>query len=287
MERMGSNSGAEMSLMKLGALTVLLAGLPVMGFRISKADFPKFAGSLDCQWDGETCPGAARGFVVQGRVGDDIPDPTTPELTTGGKVVLGFLEGKPFSWPRYSVDFPNVKSKWVVLNELSSGDQNNVFLTQWKSVKDSLEFVKVYPQTFPLDLGETHVHAKTVLPDNSLLLILKGEGSDAGITLQDYRIMRLQAPDKVREVARRTNRSEIPVQKILERINTDQPVDEVLDSSLVCEIAKGGKAPSGGPLLRFITTRSRVLYTKSGPLETPAGKDTATLDIWKAIKGKR
>jgi hypothetical protein len=276
-----------MSLMKLSVLTVLVAGFPALGFRISKADFPKFAGSLDCQWDGEACPGAARGFVVQGRVGDDIPDPTAPELASGGKVVLGFLEGKPFSWPRYSVEFPNAKTRWVVLNELSSGDQNNVFLTQWKSVKDSLEFVKAHPQSFPLDLGETYVFGKTVLPDNSLLVILKGEGSDAGVNLQDFRVMRLQSPDKIKEVARRTNRSEIPVQKILERINADQPVDEVMDSSLVCEIAKGRKAPSGGPLLRFITTRNRVLYTKAGPQETPVGKDTATVDIWKTIKSSR
>ena len=47
-----------------------------------------------------------------------------------------------------------------------------------------------------LDLGESYVFAKTTLPDNSLLVILKGEGSDAGVNLQDYRFFRLQAPDR-------------------------------------------------------------------------------------------
>jgi hypothetical protein len=263
-----------------------LATLPASAFRIAKADFPLFAGSLDCQWDGEACPGAARGFLVKGLVGNEIPDPTAPDLAGGGKVVLGFLEGKPFSWPRYSVDFPSAKSRWVVLNELSSGDQNNVFLTLWKTAGDSLEFVKAHPKAFPLDLGESFVHAKTLLPDNSLLVILKGEGSDAGVNLQDYRFFRLQAPDRITEVGRRTNKSELPVQKILEKINNNEPVEAVLDSSLTCEIAKGKKAPSGGPLIRFARIRTSILYSKAGPQETPMGKDESTWDVWKEIKGK-
>lgn len=260
------------------------AALPASAFRVAKADFARFAGSLDCQWDGESCPGAANGFIVKGLAGSDIPDPTAAELAAGGKVVEGFLEGKPFSWPRYSVDFPSAKYRWVVLNELSSGDQNDVFLTLWKSAGDSLEFVKANPRAYPLDLGETFVHAKAPLPDNSLLLILKGEGSDAGVTLQDFRFLRLQAPDKVAEVARRTNKSVIPVQKILERINNDEPVEAVIDSSLTCEIVKGKKAPSGGPLIRLVKTRTSVLYTKSGPQESPLGKEETTLDIWKLAK---
>ncbi|MDB5103479.1 MAG: hypothetical protein JWP91_1168 [Fibrobacteres bacterium] len=272
---------------RIAAAVLMALGVQANAFKVSKTDFPKFAGSIDCRWDGESCPGAAMGFVVHGRAGDDIPDPTAPELAAGGKVVLGFLEGKPFSWARYSVDFPNARSKWVVLNELSSGDQNNVFLTQWRAAGDSLEFVKAIPQSFPLDLGETYVLAKSTLPDNSLLLIVKGEGSDAGVNLQDFRMFRLQAPDKVKEVARRTNKSEIPVQKILERINADQAVDEVVDSALTCEIVKAKKAPSGGPLLRFVKTRTRILYTKAGPQETPGSKDTSFIDIWKVIKTGR
>jgi hypothetical protein len=202
-------------------------------------------------------------------------------------VVLGFLEGKPFSWARYSVDFPSAKSRWVVLNELSSGDQNNVFLTLWKPIGDSLEYVKAHPQALPLDLGETYVFAKAPLPDNSLLLILKGEGSDAGVNLQDYRFFRLQAPDRVTEVGRRTNKSEVPVQKILEKINRDEPVEAVTDSSLACEVAKGKKAPSGGPLIRFAKTRTSIVYSKSGPQETPLGKEESTWDVWKEIKAKR
>ena len=62
-------------------------------------------------------------------------------------------------------------------------------------------------------------------------------------------------------MTRFTNRSGIPVQKILERINADQPVDPVTDSALACEIVAGRKAASGGPLLRFIKTRTRVLDT--------------------------
>jgi hypothetical protein len=264
-----------------------IAALPASAFRIAKGDFPGFAGSFDCQWDGEACPGAGRGFVVKGLVGSDIPDPTAPELAGGGKVVLGFLEGKPFAWSRYSVDFPSAKSRWVVLNELSSGDQNNVFLTLWKSVGDSLEFVKAHPRALPLDLGETFVYAKAALPDNSLLVILKGEGSDAGVNLQDYRFFRLQPPDRISEVGRRTNKSEVPVQKILEKINNDEPVEAVLDSSLACEIAKGKKAPSGGPLIRLVKTRTSIVYGKTGPQETPMGKDESTWDVWKEIKGKR
>jgi hypothetical protein len=42
-------------------------------------------------------------------------------------------------------------------------------------------------------------------------------------------------------VGRRTNKSEVPVQKILEKINNDEPVEAVLDSSLACEIVKGKK----------------------------------------------
>ncbi len=271
----------------LAGAMLALATLPASAFRIAKADFPRFAGSLDCQWDGEACPGAARGFVVQGLVGDGIPDPSAPELASGGKVVLGFLEGKPFSWPRYSVDFPNAKSRWVFLNELSSGDQNNVFPTLWKVVGDSLEFVKAHPRALPLDLGESFVSAKAVLPDNSLLVILKGEGSDAGVNLQDYRFLRVQGPDRITEVGRRTNKSEVPVQKILEKINNDEPVEAVMDSSLACDIAKGKKAPSGGPLIRFAKSRTSILYSKSGPQETPMGKDESTWDIWKEIKSKR
>ncbi len=267
--------------------TLALAVFPALGFRIAKPDFPKFAGSLDCKWDGEACPGAAQGFIVHGLAGADIPDPTAPELAAGGKVVLGFLEGKPFSWPRYSADFPNARFRWVVLNELSSGDANNVFLTQWRNAGDSLEFVKAHPVALPLDLGETYILAKATLPDNSLLLILKGEGSDAGVNLQDFRFIRLQSPDKAKEVGRRTNKSEVAVQKILEKLNNDQPVEAVIDSSLACEIVKGQKAPSGGPLLRFTKTRTSILYTKAGPQETPMGKDVTTLDIWKQIKSGR
>jgi hypothetical protein len=258
--------------------------MPALGFRIAKADFPKFAGQVDCQWDGEACPGAAKGFVLAGLAGNEIPDPTATELAAGGKVVLGFLEGKPFSWARYAVDFPAARWKWVVLNELSSGDANNVFISQWRNAGDSLEFVKLAPFALPIELGEAYVHGKAALPDGSLLLILKGEGADAGVGLQDYRFIQLKAPDKAREVARRTNKSEMPVQKIMEKINNDEPVEAVTDSSLSCEIVKGKKAPSGGPLIRFVKTRTRVLYTKTGPQETPAGREESTLDIWKAVK---
>ena len=268
----------------LTLLAIALSALPALSFRIAKTDFPKFVGTVDCQWDGEACPGAAKGFVLSGLAGSDIPDPSAPELASGGKVVLGFLEGKPFSWQRYAVDFPAARWKWVVLNELSSGDANNTFLTLWRSAGDSLEFVKTNPMAMPIDLGESFVLAKAALPDNSLLLILKGEGSDAGVNLQDFRFIRLQAPDKAKEVARRINKSEIAVQKILERINNDEPVEAVTDSSLACEIVKGQKAPSGGPLIRFTKTRTSILYTKSGPSETPLGKDVTTLDIWKIIK---
>lgn len=276
-----------MSWSKSCAWMVLAACIPALGFRISKEEFPKFVGSIACDGDGDACPGASRGFIVHRRIGEEIPDPSFSGLASGGQVVIGFLEGKPFSWARYSVDILSTRWKWVVLNEVSSGDRNRVFLTLWKSVGDSVEFLKIHPQAFPLDLGESFVFAKLALPDKSLLVILKGEGSDAGVNLQDFRLFRLMSPDKIQEVARRTNRSEIPVQKILERINADQPVETVLDSSLACEVVKGKKAPSGGPLLRFIKSRNKVLYTKEGPLETPVGRDTSTLDVWKTAKSLR
>ena len=122
------------------AVMLFLAGNPAFGFRISKADFPKFAGTLDCKWEGEACPGAAGGFALKGKVGLEIPDPTAMESGAGGKVMLGFPEGKPFSWARYAVDFPSPRTRWV---------------------------------------------------------ILKGEGSDAGVTLQDFRLFRLLPPDKI------------------------------------------------------------------------------------------
>lgn len=265
-------------------LAVLVGAMPALAFRIAKNDFPKFAGQVDCQWDGESCPGATRGFVLAGLAGNEIPDPAASELAASGKVVLGFLEGKPFSWARYSVDFPAARWKWVVLNELSSGDANNVFISLWRNAGDSLEFVKLAPFAIPIDLGEAYVHGKAALPDGSLLLIVKGEGADAGVGLQDYRFIQLKAPDKAREVARRTNKSQMPVQKIMEKINNDEPVEAVTDSSLSCEIVKGKKAPSGGPLIRFVKTRTSVLYTKAGPQETPMGREESTLDIWKAVK---
>lgn len=273
-----------MNALRSFALAMLLGAMPALAIRIAKTDFPKFAGQVDCQWDGEACPGAAKGFVLAGLAGNEIPDPTAAELAAGGKVVLGFLEGKPFSWARYSVDFPAARWKWVVLNELSSGDANNVFISQWRNAGDSLEFVKLAPFAMPTDLGEAYVHGKAALPDGSLLLILKGEGADAGVGLQDYRFIQLKAPDKAREVARRTNKSQMPVQKIMEKINNDEPVEAVTDSSLSCEIVKGKMAPSGGPLIRFVKTKTSILYTKTGPQETPMGREESTLDIWKTVK---
>lgn len=254
-------------------------------FRVPKADFARFVGVLDCGGASELCPGADQGFVLHGLSGEgELQDPASPELTKGGKIVVGFLEGKPFSWTRYSVDFPASRWKWIVLNELSSGDQNHVVLTQWRNAGAALEFVKVFPHLLPLALGETYVHSKVTLPDGSLLLLLKGEGGDAGVTLQDYRFLRLSPSGAINEVLRRTNRSEIPEQQILDRLNADEAVEAVLDSSLACDVVAGRKAPSGGPLIRCAKSRTKVLYTKSGPLETPMGKDEEMVDVWKKVK---
>jgi hypothetical protein len=270
------------------AISLLAMGTQAMSFRVAKADFSRFVGVLGCEDSGEDCPGAAQGFIQNGLAGEgDFQDPSSASLAQGGggKVVIGFLEGKPFSWGRYSVDFPNPKSKWFVMNEVTVGEGNRCFLTLWKSIGDSLEFQKAFPRYFPLSLGELFVGGKTSLPDGSLLLILKGEGSDAGINVQDFHIVRLQAPDREEEVDHRVNRSEIPVQKILDRLNADEAVDEVQDSALTCDVVPGKKAPSGGPWLRLVKSHTRVLYTKAGPQETPAGKDTVKVDIWKTIHG--
>lgn len=256
--------------------------------RIQKTDFPRFAGILDCgASQGGECPGAAKGFVLQGLAGgEEIPDPSDAGLTTGGRVVVGFLDGKPFLWSRYAVEFPNSGWKWVVLNEVSAGDQNRVFLTLWRHTGASLDLIKVFPRYFPLALGETTVHSSTLLPDESRLVILRGEGADAGVRIQDYRFLRLIAPDKVEEVQRRTNRSEIPVERIMEALNADQPVEPVRDSTLSCEVTKE-KAPSGGPKVRFTMSRHRVVYTKNGPEESLEGKASEDIDIWKIVKSSR
>jgi hypothetical protein len=269
---------------------VALAGFnmasPSWGLRVAKADFPRFAGVVGCRDTGTLCEGSEQGFILNGLSGEgEFQDPSSSTLAKGDKVVLGFLEGKPFAWNRYSVDFPSAKSKWIVLNELTVGEGNRAFLTQWKEVKDSLEFIKVEPHYFSLSLGELFVQTKVILPDGSLLLVLKGEGSDAGINVQDYRSVRLPvAAGNAIEVDQHFNRSDIPVQKILERLNADEVVDEVQDSILTCEVSRGPKAPSGGPWMKFIKAHSRVLYTKAGPQETPIGRDTVKIDIWKIIR---
>lgn len=269
------------------SLVALFADAFAQGVLVAKGDFPRFAGVLDCRGgSGEECPGAKDGFVLQGLAGEaEIPDPTASELTAGGRLVVGFLEGKPFAWPRYSVDFPNPGRKWVVLNELSANDQNRVFLSLWRQNGPNLGLVRVFPRFLPLSLGETTVHAHASLPDGSKLVILKGDGADAGVRLQDYRVLRLSAPDRWDEVHRRLNRSEIPVNQIMEKLNADQAVEAVRDSTLDCEVAKK-KAPSGGPLIRFTTTRNRVLYTKGGPVETPEGKSAEEVDIWNIVRAQ-
>jgi hypothetical protein len=271
----------------LGLVAVLSQAVPET-VRIRKTDFPRFAGVVACgEAPEDSCPGASAGFVLAGLAGDSaIPDPAAPELAAGGRIVLGFLEGKPFTWPRYSVEYPNSGFKWVVLNELSLNERNRVFLTLWRHTGTSLDLMKIFPRMLPLALGETTVHAKAPLPDGSLLLVLKGEGTDAGIRLQDYRFLRLAAPDRMSEAYRRTHRSEIPIQDILERINADEPVEAVVDSALACEVSRR-KAPSGGPLVRFTVSRTRVLHTKEGPRETPEGKSFQEIDIYRIIKSAK
>jgi hypothetical protein len=265
-----------------------MAGTVPETVRIPKTDFPRFAGVVACgDAPEDACPGASEGFVLAGLAGDTaIPDPAAPELAAGGRIVLGFLEGKPFTWSRYSVEHPNSGFKWVILNELSQNERNRVFLTLWRHTGSSLDLMKIFPRSLPLALGETTVHAKARLPDGSLLLVLKGEGSDAGVRLQDYRFLRLDAPDRMSEVYRRTHRSEIPIQEILDRINADEPVEAVVDSTLACEVTRR-KAPSGGPLVRFTVSRTRVLHSKDGPQETPEGKSSEEIDIYRIIKSAK
>lgn len=275
-------------------LVALFSSTFAQGEQLRKSDFSRFVGVIACgtarTGDGPAdteCPGAANGFEIQGLAGSpEIPDPAASELTTGGRVVVGFQEGKPFHWPRYSVEFPNSGWKWIVLNELSVSDQNRVFFSLWRHTGSSLELVKIFPRILSLALGETTVHSQARLPDGSLLVILKGDGSESGLRLQDYRFLRLSAPDRMEEVHRRTNRSEIPVEKIMERLNLDQAVEAVMDSTLSCEISKR-KSASGGPLVKFTVSRNSVLYTKQGPMETPQGKSSEEIDIWKTIKAGR
>ena len=266
----------------------IISVLPASAFRVAKTDFPHFVGIIGCEDSGDSCTGAEQGYVLHGLAGDaDFMDPSSPSLTKGNRTVMGFLEGKPFAWNRYSLDFPNAKSKWIVLNELTVGEGNRAFLTLWKGVGDSLEFIKVEPRYFSLTMGEAFLQGKTTLPDGSILLLVKGEGADAGINIQDFRIVRLQvANNTMTQVDQHINRSEIPLQKILNQLNADEVVEPVLDSTLGCDLPSGRKAPSGGPWVRCIKSRNRVLYTKAGPEETPLGKDTIQVDIWKIIRDK-
>src|SRR5690606_3855438 len=96
------------------AAILLAANLPAGAYRISKAEFPEFAGAIACEWEGDDCPGAAEGFAMQGRLGAEIPEPSVPNPASEGKVLIGFPEGKPFSWARYAVDFPGPRMKWIV-----------------------------------------------------------------------------------------------------------------------------------------------------------------------------
>lgn len=275
---------------RIGLLSlVALLEIPFgQGARVPKADFARFAGVLDCgQASAGECPGAANGFAIHGLTGgEEIPDPAAPELMTGGRVVVGFQEGKPFLWPRYSIEFPNSGWKWVVLNEVSISDQNRVFLSLWRHTGSSLDLVKVFPRSFPLELGETTVHSSAPLPDGSRLLILKGEGADAGIRIQDFRLLRLTAPDRMQEILRRTNRSQIPVESIMDRLNADQPVEAVLDSTLTCSLIRPEGA-SKNPKVRFTLSRQSLLYTKEGPEETPKGATHEEIDVWKAVQSAR
>src|SRR4051812_40521712 len=89
------------------ALALAAALSPAHAFRVDKGEFSRFVGVLACGASSEFCSGAEQGFVQHGLAGEgDLSDPSAPELTRGGNIVVGFLEGKPFSWARYSVDYP-------------------------------------------------------------------------------------------------------------------------------------------------------------------------------------
>jgi hypothetical protein len=238
---------------------------------VPKSDLSRFIGTLYCVYEEDLCPQATRGFAQQGLLGDpgfeDLG--TLPKDPESGRVpvAMGFLENAHFDLAKYTFDSPQSRQKFIVLNELSVGEANHGLITEWKVSRNEYSFVQVFPQVLELGLGEWTVASKPVAAGKGFVVLLKGLGSDAGITVQDYRVVQWMPTSGFKEVNRMVNKSVNPVSEILARLNENQPAEEVTDSSLVCQLASSGKT------LRCTKSYTRIRYSQRGVEENPIGKN--------------
>jgi hypothetical protein len=247
---------------------------------IAKNDMPRFIGTLACVYEQDVCPQAMQGFATFGLSGEPgfedlsaLPkDPATGMMP----IVLGFNESKFFDLAKYSFDAPVKGRKYIVLNELSTSESNHAMITEWSVTKNGYTLVRILPKVFELPVGEVTVAGKPVATGSGLVVLLRGLGSDAGLNLQDFRVVRIDRRGDVQVVARETNRSETPVGEILARLNDDQDAEVVIDSALTCTLARGGK------VLKCTKAMTQVSYSKSGTTENPIGKTDFSIDLVKA-----
>lgn len=256
-----------------------------MEITIAKGDMARFVGTLPCAYEENLCPQAMQGFTsfgLQGEPGfEDLA--ALPKDPASGRmpIILGFNESRAFDLAKFSFDAPTKGRKFIVLNELSSNEANHAMLTEWKVTSKGYTLVRILPEVYELALGEMSVAGKPVMTAAGMLVLLRGLGSDAGLNVQDYRVVRISKRGEAQVIAQETNRSEAPVAEILSRLNDDQAAEEVIDSALTCVLVKTGKT------LKCTKAMTQVRYSKAGTTENPIGKNDYTVEISKPGASKR
>lgn len=250
-----------------------------MGQRISKENFHQLAIEIQCNPDCEFPEGMSATVLEIGLTGEgrfehlDAINAKNPSATNKS-MVIGFPEER-FDWPRFTQGVPGSTMKFAVLNELTSSDKNHGYLSIWKTLKDSMEFVRLLPGHFSIPLGEFSFHGAPRGENGGTLLLLQGLGSDAGINIQYFIAVRLKGLERLQIVGDVSNKSEIPIADILARINDGKPAEEIIDSTLRCDL---GRSPKGSNL-RCTKSKTRILYSKDGPTETPLGSESFNLPL--------
>ena len=250
----------------------------VMAFHIAKTDFKLLAIEVQCPKNGFESPAQTAEIIEFGYVGEGKFSPSSPASIPSRpgevRVVIGFPEDR-FDWNKYTQKLPGTETKLVILNQISTSGENFSFLTQWMPRRDSMEFLRIYPGLFSMPVGEISFRGAPKSSAGGTLLLLQGIGSDAGINAQSFFALRLRGQDKLEKSRVIANKSEIPVADILARINEGQPAEVVVDSSLRCDLGKNVR----GDVLKCSKTRTRILYTREGPQETPLGAEGFILDV--------
>ena len=257
------------------------------GFRIAKDDFRLLAMEIqcapDCDFSDETAGIATDfGYAGEGKFADPTQVPGLNSNPRAPRIVVGFPEDR-FDWARFTRTWPGTNSRLVVLNELTSSGKGRAFLSVWKPYKDSLEFSRLLPGHFSIPVGEISFASDPRPESGGVLLLLQGLGADAGINVQAFFAVRLRGQGQLQKTRTLINKSEIPVSEILARLNDGQPAEEVLDSTLRCELSKGPR----GSALRCVKSRARIVYTRQGPQETPLGSETFTVDLAPGLSERR